>query len=65
MKNPLPHNKLPLGELDTLIVTPHVAGQTNESLRNVGAAALTCIRQARAGDTPNHALNAIAAPSAA
>ena len=65
MKNPLPHNQLPLDEVDTLIVTPHVAGQTNESLRNVGDAALICIRQALAGDTPNHALNAIAEPSVA
>ncbi len=65
MKDPLPHNQLPLDEVDTLIVTPHVAGQTNESLRNVGAAALTCIRQALAGHTPNHALNTIAEPSVA
>ena len=49
MKDPLPHNQLPLDEIDNLIVTPHVAGQTNESLRNVGRAALTCIRQALAG----------------
>ena len=40
MKNPLPHNQLPLDEVDTLIVTPHLAGQTDESLRNVGDAAL-------------------------
>jgi D-3-phosphoglycerate dehydrogenase len=57
MKDPLPHNRIPLGDLPTLIVTPHVAGQTDDSLRNVGAAALTCIRQALAGRTPNHALN--------
>lgn len=65
MKNPLPHNELPLDEVDTLIVTPHVAGQTDESLRNVGDAALTCIRQALAGDRPDHALNVIAVPSVA
>ena len=63
MKDPLPHNQLPLDAFDTLIVTPHVAGQTNESLRNVGDAALTCIRQALAGHTPNHALNSITEPS--
>jgi D-3-phosphoglycerate dehydrogenase / 2-oxoglutarate reductase len=62
MKDPLPHNQLPIDEIDTLIVTPHVAGQTNESLRNVGDAALTCIQQAMAGDTPDHALNTIAEP---
>jgi phosphoglycerate dehydrogenase-like enzyme len=62
MKDPLPHNRLPLDEIENLIVTPHVAGQTSESLRNVGAAALTCIQQALAGDTPDHALNTIAEP---
>ena len=65
MKDPLPHNRLPLDEIENVIVTPHVAGQTNESLRNVGAAALICIQQALAGDTPNHALNTIAEPSIA
>jgi D-3-phosphoglycerate dehydrogenase / 2-oxoglutarate reductase len=57
MKNPLPHNRMPLTELENPIVTPHVAGQTVDSLRHVGTAAPTCIRQALAGDTPNHALN--------
>ena len=65
MKDPLPHNRLPLDELETLIVTPHIAGQTDESLRNVGDAALICIRQALAGHTPNHALNTVAEPSLA
>ena len=65
MKDPLPHNQLPIDEFDTLIVTPHVAGQTNESLRSVGTAALTCIRQALAGDIPNHALNTIVEPNIA
>ncbi len=54
MKNPLPHNTLPISELDTLIVTPHVAGQTEESLRDVGRAAIACIRQAVAGAVPDH-----------
>ena len=53
MKDPLPHNQLPIAELDNLIVTPHVAGQTEESLRNVGRAATACIRQALAGHIPN------------
>lgn len=57
MKDPLPHNRMPLADLPNLIVTPHIAGQTVDSLRHVGTAALTCIRQALAGDTPAHALN--------
>jgi D-3-phosphoglycerate dehydrogenase len=64
MKNPLPHNKIPLQIHDNIIVTPHVAGQTGESLRNVGNAALTCIQQALSGRTPDHALNKVSQPAA-
>ncbi|MDT2007624.1 hydroxyacid dehydrogenase [Rhodococcus opacus] len=44
---------------DNLIVTPHVGGQTTESLRNAGAGAVQCIRQALAGDIPDNAVNSI------
>jgi D-3-phosphoglycerate dehydrogenase len=64
MKNPLPHNILPISELDNLIVTPHVAGQTEESLREVGRAATACIRQALAGAVPDHHLNTVHLPAA-
>jgi D-3-phosphoglycerate dehydrogenase / 2-oxoglutarate reductase len=64
MKNPLSHNTLPISELDNLIVTPHVAGQTEESLREVGRAATACIRQALAGAVPDHHLNTVHAPAA-
>lgn len=64
MKNPLQHNTIPLQVDDNIIVTPHVAGQTHDSLRNVGDAALTCIRQALAGQVPDHALNNVAEPAA-
>ena len=59
MKNPLPHNTLPISDLDNLIVTPPVAGQTEESLREVGRAATTCIRQALAGATPDNHINTL------
>lgn len=59
MKNPLPHNTLPISALDNLIVTPHVAGQTEESLREVGRAATACIRQALAGAVPDNHLNTV------
>jgi len=59
MKNPLLHSRLPIAELDNLIVTPHVAGQTEESLREVGRAATACIRQALAGAVPDHHLNTV------
>ena len=64
MKDPLPHNALPIAALDNLIVTPHVAGQTEESLREVGRAALTCIRQALSGAVPDNHLNTVRLPAA-
>ena len=64
MKDPLAHNTLPISELDNLIVTPHVAGQTEESLREVGRAATACIRQALAGAVPDHHLNTVHVPAA-
>jgi D-3-phosphoglycerate dehydrogenase/(S)-sulfolactate dehydrogenase len=64
MKNPLPHNTLLISELDNLIVTPHVAGQTEESLREVGRAATACIRQALAGAVPDDHLNTVHVPVA-
>ncbi len=64
MKNPLPHNTVPIADLDNLIVTPHVAGQTEESLREVGRAATACIRQALAGAVPDHHLNTVHVPAA-
>jgi D-3-phosphoglycerate dehydrogenase len=59
MKNPLAHNTLPISDLDNVIVTPHVAGQTEESLREVGRTATACIRQAVAGAVPDHHLNTV------
>lgn len=56
MRDPLPHNRLPFDELDNLIVTPHIGGQTNEALSKVGHAAISCIRRALAGGTPDHAV---------
>jgi D-3-phosphoglycerate dehydrogenase / 2-oxoglutarate reductase len=64
MKDPLAHNTLPIGELDNLIVTPHVAGQTEESLRKVGRAAIACIRQALAGSVPDNPVNTVRVPAA-
>jgi phosphoglycerate dehydrogenase-like enzyme len=64
MKDPLAHNTLPIAELDNLIVTPHVAGQTEESLREVGRAAIACIRQALAGSVPDNPVNTVRVPAA-
>jgi D-3-phosphoglycerate dehydrogenase len=64
MKDPLAHNTLPIAELDNLIVTAHVAGQTEESLREVGRAAIACIRQALAGSVPDNPVNTVRVPAA-
>jgi D-3-phosphoglycerate dehydrogenase/(S)-sulfolactate dehydrogenase len=64
MKDPLPHTAVPIADLDDLVVTPHVAGQTEESLREVGRTALACIRQALADAVPDHHLNTVRVPAA-
>jgi len=64
MQDPLPHSPelaARLGSLDNLIVTPHIAGQTSQSLLAAGTQALACIQQALAGQDPEHAVNAISA----
>ncbi|MER8000263.1 hydroxyacid dehydrogenase [Streptomyces sp. NPDC095613] len=60
MQDPLPHSReiaARNGHLDNLIVTPHVAGQTTQSLLAAGTQALQCIRQVLDGTTPQHAVN--------
>ncbi|NDV06813.1 hydroxyacid dehydrogenase [Rhodococcus sp. IEGM 248] len=61
-KNPIAHSPRIAEYLvahDNLIVTPHIAGQTGESLSNAGSGAVQCIRQALAGDVPDNAVNSI------
>jgi phosphoglycerate dehydrogenase-like enzyme len=50
---PLPHSRI---DLDTpgLIVTPHIAGQTQESLEAMGSAAWKAIQDVLAGRAPEH-----------
>lgn len=63
MRDPLQHSYLS-GHLarPDLIVTPHVAGQTDEALLAAGTGALTCIRQVLADQTPENAVNDVPAP---
>jgi phosphoglycerate dehydrogenase-like enzyme len=66
MQDPLPYSEViatRLRDLDNLIVTPHTAGQTAESLLAAGTQALACIQQALSGQTPEHAVNSITAAS--
>jgi D-3-phosphoglycerate dehydrogenase len=63
MTDPLPHNQVPLTEFPNLIVTPHVGGQTQESLMRVGHIATDAIRSVLEGGRPTCAVNDVS-PSA-
>lgn len=57
MISPFKHSKFPVAELPNLIVTPHVAGQTNESLLRVGMSAVDAISAVLKGEAPAHPVN--------
>jgi len=57
MIHPFKHNAFPVADLANLIVTPHVAGQTNESLLRVGMSAVDAIAAVLRGDAPQHPVN--------
>ncbi|MDP9696121.1 UNVERIFIED_ORG: phosphoglycerate dehydrogenase-like enzyme [Arthrobacter globiformis] len=65
MKDPIPYSKIQIAEVPNLIVTPHVAGQSKEAFLAAGTGALQSIREALAGQCPEHAVNNIAAPAPA
>ncbi|MCJ8139865.1 hydroxyacid dehydrogenase [Falsirhodobacter halotolerans] len=54
---PMAHNRLDIAGLPNLIVTPHVAGQTDEALIRVGQATVAQIATALSGGRPEFALN--------
>lgn len=57
MIDPFKHNTFPVAALPNLIVTPHVAGQTDESLLRVGMSAVEAIAAVLRGETPAHPVN--------
>jgi D-3-phosphoglycerate dehydrogenase len=57
MIHPFKHNTFPVSDLPNLIVTPHVAGQTNESLLRVGMSAVNAIAAVLRGEAPQHPVN--------
>jgi D-3-phosphoglycerate dehydrogenase len=57
MIHPFKHNTFPVSDLPNLIVTPHVAGQTNESLLRVGMSAVDAIAAVLRGEAPQHPVN--------
>lgn len=67
MKDPLPYTSLAryLDELSNLIITPHVAGQTDRAFETAGHGAVTCIRQALTNKTPDNAVDPVPARAAA
>jgi D-3-phosphoglycerate dehydrogenase len=63
MITPFKCNTFPVADLPNLIVTPHVAGQTNESLIRVGMSAFDAIAAVLNGDAPKHPVNSPAPKS--
>jgi D-3-phosphoglycerate dehydrogenase len=57
MISPFKHNTFDVADLPNLIVTPHVAGQTNESLLRVGMSAVRAIEAVLSGAAPDHPVN--------
>lgn len=57
MITPFKCNTFPVADLPNLIVTPHVAGQTDESLIRVGMSAFNAISAVLNGDAPKHPVN--------
>jgi D-3-phosphoglycerate dehydrogenase len=57
MKDPLAHNPFPLGTTPGLLVTPHIAGQTEESLLEAGTLSWAEARRVLAGGPPEHPVN--------
>lgn len=57
MINPFKHSTLDIADTPNLIMTAHVAGQTDESLMRVGMSALEAIATVLKGGTPAHPVN--------
>jgi len=57
MIRPFDQTSLSIADTPNLIVTPHVAGQTDESLRRVGISALEAIASVLRGEAPAHPVN--------
>jgi len=57
MLDPFSRNTFAIADLPNLLVTPHVAGQTNESLLRVGMSAVEAIDAVLRGEAPLHPVN--------
>lgn len=57
MKDPLARNRVPLHEVPNLLVTPHVAGQTQEAFQEAGTRSWSEVRAVLAGENPVFPVN--------
>lgn len=58
MKDPLAHTRVPLWEVPNLLVTPHIAGQTQEAFLEAGTKSWAEVQAVLAGGTPAFPVNA-------
>ena len=58
MKDPLSQNRVPLHEMPNLLVTPHIAGQTQEAFQEAGTRSWSEVRAVLAGESPAFPVNA-------
>jgi D-3-phosphoglycerate dehydrogenase len=58
MKNPLTQNRIQLNEVPNLLVTPHIAGQTQEAFLEAGTKSWAEVQAVLAGDSPAFPVNA-------
>lgn len=58
MKDPLSHNSVALNEVPNLLVTPHIAGQTQEAFKEAGSRSWSEVQAVLAGADPDVPVNA-------
>lgn len=62
MKDPLSHTPFPLDTTPGLLLTPHIAGQTEESLLEAGTQSWAEAQRVLQGQTPRYPVNNVATP---
>ncbi len=58
MKDPLSHNSVALHEVPNLLVTPHIAGQTQEAFQEAGSRSWSEVQAVLTGEPPAFPVNA-------
>ncbi|MFP3459939.1 hydroxyacid dehydrogenase [Arthrobacter globiformis] len=57
MKDPLAHTRVPLSKVPNLILTPHIAGQTQEAFLEAGTKSWLEVKAVLAGNAPSFPVN--------